>query len=146
MKLSTKGRYATRALLDLALHGDHGLVLAKDISGRIGVSESYLEQLFIPLKTAGLVRAVRGARGGFALARPASEINLSHIIQATEGSVAPADCVDDASMCSRSSQCVTRDVWAEMKSAMDNILGNTTLQNLVDRHETLGKDAGKCRK
>ena len=144
MKLSTKGRYATRALLDLALHGDEGLVLARDISSRIGVSESYLEQLFMPVRTAGLIRAVRGARGGFALARPPSDITLSQIIQATEGSIAPSDCVDDGNVCTRSGACVTREVWAEMKTAMDKVLANTTLQDLVNRHADRGEEPGKC--
>ena len=145
MKLSTKGRYATRALLDLALHKDEGLILAKDISERIGVSDSYLEQLFIPLKTAGLVRAVRGAHGGFTLAQSPPEIKLIQIIQAMEGSIAPTDCVDNSEVCPRSDLCVTRAVWAEMKSAMDQILENTTLQDLVDRHKEKGGDPGKCR-
>ena len=135
MKLSTKGRYATRALLDLALHSDDGLVLAKEVSQRVGVSQSYLEQLFIPLRAAGLVRAVRGARGGFTLARQPSDIRLSQIIQAMEGSIAPADCVDDSHVCSRSNTCVTREVWARMKDAMDAVLAETTLQDLAERHK-----------
>ena len=141
MKLSTKGRYSTRAMLDLALHADGGLIFAKDISERIGISQSYLEQLFIPLRAARLVRAVRGARGGFTLAKSPSEIRLSQIIQAMEGSIAPTDCVDAPEVCPRSGLCVTREVWVEMKDAMDKVLEKTTLQDLVDRQRSRGEDS-----
>ena len=136
MKLSTKGRYATRAMLDLALHWGEGPILIRDISKRQEISELYLKQLLIPLKAAGLVRAVRGARGGFTLARPPAQIKLIEIVQATEGSTAPVDCVDDAAICSRSDLCVTRGVWAEIKEALDRVLRSTTLQNLVERQKT----------
>ena len=133
MKLSTKGRYATRAMLDLALHSDKGPVLIRDISKRQEISKQYLEQLFIPLRAAGLVRATRGARGGFTLAKLPSQIKLSEIIQVMEGSASPAECLDNARICSRSDSCVTRGIWAEMKEAIDKVLEFTTLQDLVER-------------
>ena len=133
MRLSTKGRYATRAMLDLALHFDEGPILIKDISKRQEISKQYLEQLFIPLRAAGLVRATRGARGGFILAKPPSQIKLSEIIRVMEGSASPVECLDDARICSRSDSCVTRGIWAEMKEAIDRVLGFTTLQDLVER-------------
>jgi Rrf2 family protein len=135
MKLSTKGQYATRALLDLALHSGESPILIKDISKREEISDSYLKQLFIPLKAAGLVRAVRGARGGFILARLPSQIKLIEIVQIMEGSTAPVECVDDPGICSRSEVCVTRGVWAEIKEATDNVLESTTLQDLVERQK-----------
>ncbi len=135
MKLSTKGRYATRAMLDLALHSGESPILTKDISKREEISELYLKQLFIPLKAAGLVRAVRGARGGFILARPPSQIKLIEIIQIMEGSTAPVECVDDSGICSRSDLCITRGVWTEIKEAMDKVLESTTLQDLVERQK-----------
>ena len=134
MKLSTKGRYATRALLDLALHFGEGPVLVKDISKRQEVSDRYLEQILTPLKAAGLVRVIRGARGGFTLAKPPSEIRLIDIVQIMEGSTAPVECVDNAHYCSRSDSCVTREVWSELKRSIDGILESTTLQHLADRH------------
>ena len=134
MKLSTKGRYATRAMLDLALHLGEGPVLVKDIARRQDVSDRYLEQILIPLKTGGLVRVTRGARGGFTLAKPPSEIKLLEIIRLVEGPTTPVDCVNDSSTCARSNECVTRTVWVELKRAIDNVLGSTTLQDLVDRH------------
>ena len=133
MKLTTKGRYATRAMLDLALHRDEGAVLVRDIARRQEVSEKYLKQLLAPLKAAGLVRTIRGARGGFTLAKPPSEIKLIEIVQVMEGSMAPSECVDDARICSRSDSCVTRQVWTEIKEATDKVLESTNLQDLVGR-------------
>ena len=135
MKVSTKGRYAARAMLDLAQHFGEGPILVKDISRREEFSDRYLEQILTPLKVAGLVRVVRGARGGFSLARPPSEIKLLEIIQIVEGSTAPVDCVDDTRVCSRSDLCVTREVWAEMKAAIDTVLESITLQDLLERQK-----------
>ena len=133
MKLTTKGRYATRAMLDLALHRDEGAILVRDIARRQEVSEKYLKQLLAPLKAAGLVRTIRGARGGFTLAKPPSEIKLIEIVQVMEGSMAPSECVDDAQICSRSDSCVIRQVWTEIKEATDKVLESTNLQDLVVR-------------
>lgn len=135
MKVSTKGRYAALAMLDLAQHFGEGPILVKDISRRQEFSGRYLEQILTPLKVAGLVRVARGARGGFALAKPPSEIRLIEIIRIVEGSTAPVDCVDDAKICSRSDFCVTRDVWAEMKEAIDTVLESITLQDLLERQK-----------
>ncbi len=135
MKLSTKGQYATRAMLDLALHFGEGPILVKDISRREEISERYLEQLLTPLKLAGLIRSIRGAHGGFTLAKPPSEISLIEIIHIMEGSTAPVECVDDAQICSRSEFCVTREVWAEMKKATDTVLESVTLQDLLQRQK-----------
>jgi Rrf2 family cysteine metabolism transcriptional repressor len=133
MRLSTKGSYSVRAMLDLAINFGEDPVLIKEISTRQGISKGYLEQLFIPLRVAGLVRGIRGARGGFMLSRPPREIRLSEIIQATEGSTAPVACVDEPRLCRRSGECITRDVWVEMKRACDNVLESLTLQDLIER-------------
>lgn len=135
MKLSTKGRYGVRAMLDLALHAGDSPVLIKDISEREEISKLYLKQLLVPLRVAGLVRTIRGANGGFILAKPPSEIKLIDIIRSLEGSTAPVECVDDDSICQRSNLCVTREIWTEIKIAVDNVLEATTLQDLVDRHK-----------
>ncbi len=139
MKLSTKGRYGMRALLDLALHQGEGLVLLKDIARRQEVSLPYLEHLIAPLIAAGLVKSTRGARGGVLLLRSPSQIKLSEIIQLLEGSIAPVDCVNDPKVCHRSGSCVTRDIWIEMKMAMSQVLDSTTLQDLVDRQRQKGQ-------
>jgi Rrf2 family protein len=139
MKLSTKGRYATRALLDLALHHGEGPIMIRDISRRQEVSDRYLEQILTPLKAAGLLRVARGSRGGFSLARPPSEIRLIDIIHVVEGSTAPVDCVDDAEICHRSPACPTREVWIDLKRAIDGVLESTTLQSLVDSHNEINR-------
>jgi len=143
MKLSTRTRYGTRALLDLALHAGEGLVLLKDIARRQEVSLPYLEHLITPLIAAGLVKSTRGARGGVLLLKPPSEIKLSEVVQLLEGSIAPADCVNNAEICHRSASCVTRDIWSEMKRAMNGVLESTTLQDLVERQK--GKNGPKHR-
>ena len=131
MKLSTKGRYGMRAMLDLAQHYHDGLVLVKDIAARQEISERYLEHLFLSLKTAGLVKSVRGAHGGFTLTSAPERIKLLDIIRVSEGPLVLVECVDDAGVCPRSSKCAARDVWLELQSAMDAVLASKTLQDLV---------------
>jgi Rrf2 family protein len=135
MKLSTRGRYGTRALLDLALYQEEGPVLLRDIAQRQQISLRYLEHLITPLIAGGIVRTARGAKGGVSLAKPPKEIKLSEIIQLLEGSIAPAECVNSPGICSRSKLCVTRDIWGELKQAMDEVLKSTTLQDLVERQK-----------
>lgn len=133
MRLSTKGRYGARAMLDLALNFGEGPILLRDIARRQEVSEKYLEHSITALRKAGLVRSVRGARGGYVLAKSPSQIRLSEIMQVLEGSMAPVECVDDPQICQRAQLCVTRDIWAEIKEAIDNILESITLGDMVER-------------
>ncbi len=133
MRLSTKGRYGARAMLDLALNSGKGPVLLREIAKRQEVSEKYLEHSITTLRKAGLVRSIRGARGGYVLAKLPSQIRLSEIMEVLEGSMAPVECVDDPQVCQRAQLCVTRDIWAEMKEAIDNILESITLQDMVER-------------
>ncbi len=133
MKLSTRGRYGTRALLELALHEGEGPVSLKDISERQEISLQYLEHLITPLIAGGLVKSTRGARGGVILAKPSWNIRLSDIIMVLEGSTAPVDCVDKPDICSRSKKCATRDIWAELKDVIDGVLDKATLADLVER-------------
>ena len=135
MRLSTKGRYGARAMLDLALNFGKNPVLLRDIARRQEVSEKYLEHSVSALRKAGLVRSVRGARGGYILAKSPSEIRLSKIMEVLEGSMAPVDCVDDPQVCHRANLCVTRDIWIKMKEAIDNILKSTTLQDMVEQQK-----------
>lgn len=133
MKLSTRGQYGTRALLDLALHWGEGPVPLKDIAQRQNISIHYLEHLITPLIGAGMVRSTRGARGGVCLVRPPQEIRLSEVIQLLEGSIAPTECINNPETCPRSNLCVPRDIWSELKKAIDGVLESTTLQDLVER-------------
>ena len=135
MKLSTRGRYGTRALLDLALHQAEAPVLLRDVAQRQQISLPYLEHLITPLIAGGIVWSTRGARGGVSLAKPPEQIKLSEVIQLLEGSIAPVECVSNPGVCSRSKLCVTRDIWSELKKAMNGILESTTLQDLVERQE-----------
>jgi Rrf2 family protein len=134
MKFSTRTRYGTRALLELALHLGEGPVLLKEIAKRQQISLSYLEHLIAPLIAGGIVRSVKGPRGGVFLAKNPEEITLSEVIQLLEGSIGPAECINNPGMCERSEFCVTRDVWGELKMAMNGVLESTTLQGLVERH------------
>lgn len=133
MKLSTKGRYGLRALLDLGLHQGEGLVLLKDIARRQEISLPYLEHLITPLVAGGMIKSTRGARGGVLLLKRPEEIRLSEVIQLLEGSIAPVECVNHPEICLRSDLCVTRDIWGELKKAMNGVLEATTLQDLVER-------------
>ncbi|MBM4462144.1 MAG: Rrf2 family transcriptional regulator [Chloroflexi bacterium] len=139
MRLSTRGRYGTRALVDIALHYDGTPIPLRDVAARQEISVQYLEQLVSPLVKAGILNSVRGAAGGVRLARPPGEIKLSQVIGILEGSIAPAKCVDDPKACSRSDFCVTRDVWAQMKEAAAKVLESITLQDLVERQKEKGK-------
>jgi len=138
MKLSTRGRYGTRMLLDLALHGGEGPVPLKDIAKREEISLLYLEHLVTPLIAAGIIRSTRGARGGVSLVKSPQEMKISEVVELLEGSIAPVDCVDDPKACSRSDLCVTRDIWVELKKAMEGVLESTTLQDLVEKHQGKG--------
>lgn len=135
MKLSTRGRYGTMALLDLALHWGNEPVPLKDVARRQDISLHYLEHLIAPLISAGIVGSTRGARGGVQLVRPPHEVKLSEVIQLLEGSTAPVECLNNPESCSRYDICVTRDTWNELKKAIDGVLESTTLQDLVERQK-----------
>ena len=135
MKLSTKGQYGTRALLDLALHEGEGPVQLRDIAQRQQISHMYLEHLIAPLVAAGIIRSTRGARGGVWLAKPPEEIKLSEVIRLLEGSIALVECINDPKYCPRFDFCVTREIWGELKKVMDGVLESTTLQDLVERQK-----------
>jgi len=134
MKMSTKGRYGVRLMLDLALHNGEGPVLLKDIARRQGISEKYLWNLINPLKTVGLVQSIRGARGGYKLAKKPSEISLKDIIRVLEGPLCLVDCVENPSTCERSPTCITRDVWCEASQNFMKTLENMTLEKMLERH------------
>jgi Rrf2 family protein len=135
MKLSTRARYGTRAVLELSLHWGKGPVLLKDIAQRQEISLQYLEHLIRPLVQAGIIMTTRGARGGISLLKPPREIMLSEVVQLLEGSVAPVDCVDNPELYPRSDRCVTHEIWAEVKKAMDGVLKSTTFEDLVKRQK-----------
>jgi Rrf2 family cysteine metabolism transcriptional repressor len=139
MKLSTRTRYGTRALLELALHRGQEPVFLKDIARQQQISLPYLEHLIAPLIAGGIIRSTKGPKGGVSLARNPENIKLSEIAQLLEGPMAPVECVDHPEICNRSGACVTRDIWIRLKEAMDGVLGSTTLQNLVEQQKKKGQ-------
>jgi len=134
MKLSTRTRYGTRALLELALHWGEGPVLLRDIAKRQEISLSYLEHLMAPLVAGGIIRSIKGPKGGVSLAKTPGEIRLDEVVQLLEGSIAPVECINDPGICNRSEFCATRDIWSELKDVISGVLESTTLQDLVERH------------
>ncbi len=139
MKISTKARYGIRALIDVAIHGAENPVSLGEIAEREAISEKYLEHLFRQLKTSGIVRSVKGSRGGYLLTRSADKITAYEIIAALEGSLTPVDCVDDSGLCDRVSDCVTRELWTELKLVIENYLKSKTLADLAKTKEELSK-------
>ena len=134
MKLSTRARYGTRALLDLALHSGDNPVQLKDIARRQDVSLHYLEHIISPLVGAGIVTSLRGVGGGLRLARRPQEIKLSEVVELLEGTLTPVQCLGSPEVCDRVESCVTREVWDELGQAMNAYLSSITLKDLVDRH------------
>lgn len=141
MKFSTRARYGMRAMLDLAVNGGENLVLLKDIADRQGVSKRYLEHMMTLLRNKGLVVAERGASGGYRLAREPSLIRLDEVFEALEGKLAPVDCVEEDSSCERSGDCVVRQLWCDVTSAMRGVLAAQTLEDLKERLQSHG---GPC--
>ena len=135
MKLSTKGRYGVRLMVDLALHHREGPVLLKDIAERQAVSEKYLWQLIPPLKNAGLVNSTRGAHGGYSLAKPPIQITLKEIVTTLEGPMSLVECVGDPSICSRAGICATRDVWKDVSQKILQVLESFTLEEMVQKQK-----------
>jgi Rrf2 family transcriptional regulator, cysteine metabolism repressor len=135
MKLSTRTRYGTRALLELALRQEAGPVFLKDIAKSQKLSLPYLEHLVAPLISGGIIRSAKGPKGGIILARKPEDITLKEITYLLEGSLAPVDCVDCAEACDRSVFCATREVWGKLKDAMDGVLSGTTLKDLAEQQK-----------
>jgi len=135
MKLSTKGRYGVRLMLDLAVYHGNGPVTLKDVSKRQDISEKYLGHLIPPLKNAGLITSVRGSRGGYTLAKPPGAINLLEIVSALEGPMCLVECGEHPDMCRRSATCIAREVWAEASKRMFDYLASINLEKLVERQK-----------
>ncbi len=141
MRLSTKGRYGTRAMLDVALHSKNGLVHLRDVAERQEISKKYLEHLVARLEADGLLRTVRGAGGGVALTRPPSETTILDILHSLEGSLVPVECVDRPEVCSRAVDCSARDLWTELGGVMTEFLASVTLEDLCERQIEKDKPA-----
>ncbi len=138
MKLSTKGRYGVKAMVDLAVHYGEEPVSIKSISEREGISEYYLEQLFGPLRKAGLIKSVRGAQGGYILNKSPEHIAVADIIQVLEGPIEISECIDGTS-CSNEDCCATKLLWEKIKKSIDSVLETTTLFDIVEDYNRINK-------
>ena len=132
MKLSTKGRYGLRALIDLALYSENETVSIQSIARRQNISDSYLEQLMRKLRSAGLIVSVRGAQGGFKLARPANEISVGDVLRALEGSLEAVTCGGEDNSCQGADLCVTKFVWERINSSIRDTVDSIKLSQLVE--------------
>lgn len=137
MKLSTKGEYGLRAMFDLAQRYGEGPISLKSIAERQDISEHYLEQLVAGLRKAGLVKSVRGAQGGYTLAREPAEIKVGDIIRVLEGPIAPMDCVseEENELCERAGTCITRGIWEKVRDSITEVLDSITLEDMCAEAE-----------
>ena len=133
MKLSTRTRYGIRAILELAENDGKRPLRLRIIAQRQDISIKYLEQLMAILRSAGFVRSVRGAKGGYMLAKPPNQIKLSDVFDCLEGYVTTVECVEDKKYCERSDDCIARQVWIQVQDAIKNVLQSITVQDLVNR-------------
>lgn len=133
MKLSTRTRYGMRAILELAENSSGRPLQIKVIAQRQDISVKYLEQLMAILKSAGLVRSIRGSKGGYLLAKPPDQIKLSDVFHSLEGSVSTVECVENEDYCERAADCVARRLWQQVQDAINNVLESVTLRDLAQR-------------
>ena len=131
MRISTRGRYGLRAMLELAQQFGEAPVLMSTLAQRQDLSRKYLHALLTALRSAGLVRSTRGPGGGFALARPPAQIKLSEVLHAVEGPLSLGECVADRRVCNRSKRCTARRVWQDLSGAIKDVLDNVTLEDMV---------------
>jgi Rrf2 family cysteine metabolism transcriptional repressor len=142
MRISTRGRYALRAMVDLALHADDGPVSRHGIAVRQEISADYVAQLFRRLRAAGLVDGVKGPGGGYRLARDAATIRVGDVVRAVEGPIAAVECTipSDEPSCNRADRCVTHLLWKGLSEAMAEFLDSVTLRNLCDQAQQLDRE------
>jgi len=139
MKVSTKGRYALRIMIDLSLHGDENVISLKEIAERQEVSVKYLELIVAVLNKAGLVASTRGKSGGYRLTRAPKDYTVGSILKLTEGSMSPVACLSDGECtCDRADRCVTLPMWEELDRVIDGYLESVTLQDLIDQAQKRG--------
>ncbi len=143
MKLSTKCRYGTRAMVEIAKRHGQGPVKRREIARTQDISDSYLENILIALKHGGLIETIRGARGGYVLKVPPGEISLLEVFNALEGPFLPVGCLDSDETCGRLDDCQTRQVWKRLQEAVQSVLRKETIQSLLD-DEARNKASNYC--
>ncbi len=140
MKISTKGRYALRMLIDLAEHKSDGYISLKDIAKRQGISKKYLEQIILSFNKSNILHASRGSQGGYKLSFPPDKYTLGDILRYSEGSLAPVDCIDNV-YCDKSPDCVEKYIWQGLNKVINDYLDSITLQDIIDKkHEQFVND------
>lgn len=141
MKISTKGRYALRLMLDLAQNQADGFVALKDIAERQGISKKYLEQIVPLLNKSGVLKTTRGYQGGYMLAKKPADCTVGDILRITEGSLAPVACLDDdVNMCDKADSCMTLPVWKGLDKVISEYLDSITLQSIIDDYRAAAAD------
>ena len=133
IKISTKGRYGLRALIDLAVNTTGKPILLADIAGRQGISKRYLERLFTQLRAGGVIRSVRGAAGGYLLNKEPRDVLVAEVVEILEGPIQPVDCIVNSRVCNRQTRCVTHDLWDELGELIKGRLSQVTLEDLRRR-------------
>ena len=133
MKLSTRTRYAVRAIIELAQNGNNKPLQLKIIAQRQDISVKYLEQLMAILRSSGFVRSIRGSKGGYVLAKAPNQIKLNEVLHRLEGTVTTVECVENEDYCLRSADCASRYLWVQVEQAIEKVLEAITLQDLVDK-------------
>jgi Rrf2 family protein len=141
MKISTKGRYGVRFLMELGMHGAQGNVTLKEVAQRQSISEKYLWQIVNPLKAAGLIRATLGSHGGYTLAKSPATITLRDILAVLEGDCTLVACVTTPTVCPRSNACASREVWREVDGKLAAAMQSITLSDMVAKQRSLTADA-----
>lgn len=140
MKISTKGRYALRLMLDLAIYGNEKFVKIKDIAKRQSLSDKYLEQIITILSRAGYVKSARGASGGYKLSKKPEDYTAGMILRTTEGSLSPVACLDDeVNECNRCDNCATIELWKQINDAVNSVVDNVTLADLMEIQRQKGE-------
>ena len=134
MKLSTKTRYGTRAIIDIAQNYENGSTMLKDIAARQSLSPKYLDHILSAMRRAGLIRNIRGKGGGYILSKTPVNISVKDILEAVDGSFEPVECLSNTDLCDKVPVCGTRDVWLRMKEAVDGVLEEATLQSLLEKN------------
>ena len=140
LKISTKGRYALRMLLDLAEHQNAGFVPLKDIAERQNISKKYLEQIIPLFNRSDMLLTNRGAQGGYMLARQPRQYTVGEILRLTEGTLVPVACAQSPDQCDRSADCATLPVWQGLSRVISEYLDGITLQDILDQHRERGID------
>lgn len=134
MRISTKGRYALRLMLDLAQNADEGYISLKVVADRQGISKRYLDQIMMVLNRTEFLESARGSQGGYRLAGSPSDYTVGAILRLTEGSISPVPCLEDDSGCGRAEECMARNVWAGLDQVISDYLDGMTLQNVLDEY------------